>query len=135
MEYEVLKPGYVLLPNLHFYNEEGVYVFVAGDSDPAWRGKPRPTGRYLSTAWIAENFLAEGSLIVGAAISTVSPLKVHFYERDAVAFQVVDSLDGDSARGDYAGPMPGVVRPLLPWTTQFGPNNHEMEAIAEGNEP
>jgi lipopolysaccharide transport system ATP-binding protein len=38
-----------------------------------------------------------------------------------VAFQVIDSLDGDSARGDYAGPFPGVVRPLLQWTTSFEP--------------
>ncbi len=118
MEYEVLKPGHVLVPNYHFFNEEGVYIFVASDHDPAWRRRPRPPGRYLSTAWLPGNFLSEGSLIVGAAISTLDPVTVHFYERDAVAFQVIDSLDGDSARGDYAGPMPGVVRPLLHWTTQ-----------------
>ena len=50
-------------------------------------------------------------------MSTMIPLIKHFYERDAIAFQVVDSLDGDSARGDFAGAMPGVVRPLLRWTT------------------
>jgi lipopolysaccharide transport system ATP-binding protein len=43
---------------------------------------------------------------------------VHVHERDAVAFHVVDNLDGDSARGDYAGPIPGVVRPMLRWTTE-----------------
>jgi len=119
MEFEVLKSGYMLVPNYHFFNEEGVYVFVVHGCDPAWRRKPRPVGRYVSTAWIPGNFLAEGSLIVGVAISTHDPVIVHFYERDAVAFQVIDSLDGDSARGDYTGPMPGVVRPLLRWTTQF----------------
>jgi len=126
MEYEVLKPGHVLVPNYHFFNEEGAYVFVAGDHDPAWRQRSRPIGRYISTAWIPGNFLSEGSLIVGAAISTMDPVTVHCYERDAVAFQVTDSLDGDSARGDYAGPMPGVVRPLLRWTTQFGSNSQEV---------
>ena len=50
-----------------------------------------------------------------------------FYELDAVAFQVIDSLDGDSARGDYAGRMTGVVRPLLQWSTQFSPNGHEKD--------
>ena len=35
-----------------------------------------------------------------------------------MAFQVIDSLDGDTVRGDYAGPFPGVVRPLLEWTTE-----------------
>jgi len=118
MEYEVLTAGHTLTPHLHFYNEEGVYVFAAGDLDPEWRGRPRPVGRYVSTAWIPGNLLSEGTLFVGAAISTMSSLVAHFYEREAVAFQVVDSLDGDSARGDYAGPLPGVVRPMLEWTTR-----------------
>ena len=118
VEYEVLTAGQVLVPNLHFYNEEGVYAFVAGDLDPAWRNRRRPGGRYVSTALIPGNLLAEGTLFVGAAISTIDPVVVHFYERDAVAFQVVDTMDGDSARGDYAGPMPGVVRPMLQWRTR-----------------
>ena len=122
MEFQVLEPGHVLVPNHKFFNEEGVTVFVASDPDPAWRRQPRPAGRYTSTAWIPGNFLAEGSIIVEAALSTFDPEMVHFDERDAVAFQVVDSRDGDSARGDYAGPMPGVVRPILDWTTQFDSN-------------
>jgi lipopolysaccharide transport system ATP-binding protein len=39
----------------------------------------------------------------------------------AIAFQVADSLDGDSARGDYGGVFPGAVRPLLKWTTRYTP--------------
>jgi len=119
MEFDVLKPGFVLVPNFHFFNEEGLYLFVASDHDPQWRRRPRPECRFISTAWIPGNFLSEGTLVLGAAISTMDPVRVHFYERDAVAFHVVDSLDGDSARGDYAGPFPGVVRPLLKWTTQY----------------
>ena len=119
MEYEVLTAEQVLVPNLHFYNEEGVYAFVTGDLDPAWRARRRPRGRYVSTALIPGNLLSEGTLFVGAAISTIDPVVVHFYERDAVAFQVVDTMDGDSARGDYAGPMPGVVRPKLQWRTKL----------------
>ena len=118
MEYEVLTDGRALTPHLHFYNDEGVYAFAAGDLDPEWRGRPRPLGRYLSTAMIPGNLLSEGTLFVGAAISTLSSLTAHFYERDAVAFQVVDTMDGDSARGDYAGQLPGVVRPMLEWTTR-----------------
>ena len=118
IEYEVQRPGHVLVPNLHFHNEEGVYAFVASDLDPAWRGRPRPVGRYISSAIIPGNLLAEGTLFVGAAISTMDPVVVHFYERDVVAFQIIDTMDGDSARGDYGGPMPGIVRPLLEWNTR-----------------
>lgn len=117
MEFEVLKPGHILVPNFHFNNEEGVAVFVSSDQDPDWRRTPRPAGRFTSTAWIPGNFLAEGTIVVSAAVSTMDPVTIHFFERDAVAFQVIDSIDGDSARGDYAGPIPGVVRPLLRWTT------------------
>ncbi len=121
MEFEVLKSGMILVPNYHFFNEEGICIFVANDHDPDWWRKPRPVGHFISTAWIPGNFLSEGTLIVGAAISTMDPVIIHFYESDTIAFQVVDSVDGDSARGDYTGFIPGVVRPLLRWTTRFSP--------------
>jgi lipopolysaccharide transport system ATP-binding protein len=118
VEFEVLEPGHVLVPNLPFHNEEGVCIFHVNDTDPAWKRRPRPKGIYSSTVWVPGNFLSEGTILVGVAVSTINPVTVHFYERDAVAFQVVDSLDGDSARGDYTGTFPGIVRPILNWTTQ-----------------
>jgi homopolymeric O-antigen transport system ATP-binding protein len=121
MEYDVLQPGRVLVPALHFLNEEGIFAFILNDLDPEWRGRARPVGRYISRACLPGNLLAEGVLIVSAAICEHDPVVVHVHEREAVAFQVVDSLDGDSARGDYAGPMPGVVRPLVPWFTEHTP--------------
>ncbi|HYY41819.1 MAG TPA: polysaccharide ABC transporter ATP-binding protein, partial [Pyrinomonadaceae bacterium] len=36
MEFAVLTGGHKLAPNYHFFNEEGVYVFVSGDTDPDW---------------------------------------------------------------------------------------------------
>jgi lipopolysaccharide transport system ATP-binding protein len=130
MEYEVRKPGHLLTPNFHVYNEEGVTVFITNDLDPQWRGRPKPEGIYTSTVWIPGNFLAEGTLIVGAALSTLDRAVVHFFEREAVAFQVIDSLDGDSARGEYAGLYPGVVRPALEWTTAMSPAD-ESRSLTE----
>jgi lipopolysaccharide transport system ATP-binding protein len=123
MEYEVLQPGYVLLPWYEFYNEENVHLFGTGDLDPVWRGRPRPAGRYVSTACIPGNLLAEGTLFVTAALTTMNPFIRQFKERDVVAFQIVDTLEGDSARGDVVGEWGGVVRPLLRWSTQFSSNN------------
>jgi len=104
------------------------------DHDPQWYGRTRDPGHYISTAWIDGNFLAEGTLIVGAAMSTMDPVLVHFHEREAVAFQIVDSLDGGSARGDFAGTIPGVVRPMLKWTTSFDSRqtNAEVWSVREG---
>lgn len=123
MEFEVIEAGHVLVPNYRFINQEGVCVFSASEHDAEWRRRPRPAGRYLSTAWIPGNFLAEGTLIVGAAISTMDTVQVHFFERDVIAFQIIDSHDGNSARGDFAGPMPGLVRPMLNWTSRFTASN------------
>jgi lipopolysaccharide transport system ATP-binding protein len=131
MVYDVLQAGAVLMPNCHFYNEDGVCLFVVHDLDPEWRFTVRPVGRFTSTVWIPGNYLAEGSVFVTVALSTYYPMTVHFFERDVVVFRVVDSLDGDSARGDYAGHMPGVVRPMLSWTTQFEP----APALAPGMSP
>jgi lipopolysaccharide transport system ATP-binding protein len=117
MDYEVLQPGQVLVPNFHLHNEDGTCICIVAEVAGEWRRKPRPVGRYTSAVCFPGNFLAEGMIIVRAALSTHDPIAVHFDERDAVSFTVKDSLDGDAARGDYAGPMPGVVRPLLDWET------------------
>ena len=118
MTFEVLRGGAVLLPFFMFYNEEGLLAFGANDLDPSWRGRPRPEGEYKCAACIPGNLLAEGTLFVGAGITSEGPT-VQFYEGDAVAFHVIDSLDGNSVRGDWAGSMHGVVRPMLQWSTQF----------------
>ncbi len=117
MDYDVVAPGRVLVPNFHFFNEDGVCVFIVHDQSPPWRREHRSVGSYRSSVLIPGNSLAEGTMIVRAAMSTHDPLTVHFNEPDVVAFQIVDSFEGDSARGDYAGPMPGIVRPVLDWTT------------------
>lgn len=128
MEYEVLQAGCRLTPNFHVLNEEGTLVFSASDTNQKRRTESKATGRYRSVAWIPGNLLAEGTFVVSAAVSTMDPVIVHFFERDAVAFQVIDPADGTTARGEFAGPFPGVVRPLLQWDCerlghQNGTNN------------
>jgi lipopolysaccharide transport system ATP-binding protein len=119
MVYDILEPGHVLSPYVSFYNEAGLCLFGATDLDPDWRNKPRPAGRFTSTAWIPGNFLAEGTVLVTAAASSFRPVRLHFIARDAIACHVTDTLEGESARGDWDGNFAGVVRPLLPWTTMF----------------
>jgi lipopolysaccharide transport system ATP-binding protein len=119
LTYDVLRAGKVLVPNVHFYNEQGVCIFVSHDWQSRWRTESRQAGTYTSTMRVPGNFLAEGTIFVTAAISTYLPFEVHLQERDTVAFSVIDSLDGDSMRGDYAGLLPGVVRPNFDWETEF----------------
>lgn len=79
----------------------------------------RLPGKYQVTAWIPENLLAEGSYSVNVAAMEVSGTNtIHFFELDCVAFNITDKMSGDSARGNYTGPFPGIVRPKLVWQSK-----------------
>ena len=119
IEYDVMENGHKLTPNFHFYNQEGICVFVSLDNDPEWYAQHREMGRYRSCVVIPGNFLAEGIMYVSVAITTLSSMFVHFFEREVVSFQVVDQSDGESVRGNYAGNLPGIVRPMLEWQSTF----------------
>ena len=95
-----------------------VIAFIVNDRDPVWYRRPRPVGRYISTAWIPGNFLSEGTMIVGGGIFSEDPWHEHCDVPRAVGFRVVDPGTRDTARGDVTGRWEGVVRPLLRWTTE-----------------
>ena len=119
LTYDVLEAGHVLLPTVEFYNEDGTEVFSTHDTGEEWRRRERPAGRYTSSVVVPGNLLAEGSLIAHVSVMSHFPATIlHARETNAVAFQVIDSQEGDTARGDYVGPMPGVIRPLLRWDTR-----------------
>jgi len=119
MEFDVLKSGHIMLPHFYVHNDEGIVVFKTMDQDPEWESKQRSAGHFISTAWIPGNLLSEGSIIVSCGLTTLAPNIPQFIEHQIVAAQVVDSMDGDSARGNWAGSMSGVVRPKLNWETNY----------------
>lgn len=120
--FDVLRPTtYALYPYITLHNEEEVWLFTSIDTGEEWRGQPRQPGRYCSVAWVPGNILAEGVMTVDVGMRTEIPHIIHFHDHDTVAFQVVDSPDGDTARMDYSGKMRGVMRPYLKWATQFDP--------------
>jgi lipopolysaccharide transport system ATP-binding protein len=124
IKYDVNKPGRIIVLCISCFNEGNVKVIEVVDVDPAWRRRPRPTGRYTTVCWIPGNLLAEGTLFVQVGAFTIDPLTYPFDERETVIFQVVDNSDGDSARGDWGGPMDGAITPLLKWTTDFSPDGN-----------
>lgn len=123
MTFEVIKEGYTLLPHFQLVSEEGVVAFLTLDVDPEWRKKRRPRGTYKSTAWVPGNLLAEGSYFIIAQLLTLEPQTLQqFSEREVASFQVIDRMEGGvAARGDWAKEIPGIVRPLLRWETEYSP--------------
>lgn len=119
MEYDLLDSDLVLMPIFQLRNEQGQNVFTSVDQDPNWKRRPRPAGRYTSTVWIPGNLMAEGMIFPICVLMTANPESVLFNESNSVAFIVVDGQEGDSARGDYTRNIPGIVRPMLEWSTEF----------------
>lgn len=122
LEYDVLQPGYIFLVYYYLVNSDGIWVFQSFENDSPWKEHPRPVGHYSSTCYIPGNFLSEGLMFVSPAIRTLNPDIRRLRVNDAVAFQVLDTLEGNSARLNYIGDIGGAVRPLLKWETQFSPN-------------
>jgi homopolymeric O-antigen transport system ATP-binding protein len=119
MEFEVLEPGKILMPYFQLKNEEGVNVFSTIDQDVQWHTRERLPGRYTSTAWVPGNLLSEGTLYVLAAMRTEHRKYRPFLESDVVAFNVIDTMEGGTVRGNWAGRLIGAVRPMLDWTTEY----------------
>ncbi|MCA9422955.1 MAG: Wzt carbohydrate-binding domain-containing protein, partial [Nitrospira sp.] len=94
IEYELLQPGHELRIYFHVFNEEGIEAFMSIDNDSSWIKKPRPSGRYVSTSVIPGNLLSEGRYFIGPSIGTENPTVRRLRVNDAVAFHVIDSMDG-----------------------------------------
>lgn len=118
--YEVLQEGHLLIPSFHLLSQERIPLFVVQDVSAEWRRKSRKRGIYTSTAWFKPNLFAEGHFIVDVVINTYLPEnRVHFHTDNALCFEILDPMDGTTARGDFKGIIPGVVRPLADWQTDY----------------
>lgn len=120
MTFEVTKSGHTLLPHFYVFTDEGTVLFATLDQDPEWNGKRRPKGIYKSTAWIPGNLLADGRYFVTCCLVARDSGEVQFYEKQIISFLVTDNMGEGTARGDWGGDLDGSIRPLLPWTTEYG---------------
>lgn len=112
IEYAVLKPNLRFRCAALFFTQ-GVVAFAAIEPTEEIR---ESTGTYFSKVTIPSHLLAESEYVVGVSIFSSSGGKMHFVNlKDALVFQVYDSMSGPSARGDYAQNLAGVVRPMLNW--------------------
>ena len=115
MTFEIFQTANLqFVPNYYFYNAEGVCAFVAVE----YVSKLNKVGRYVAVCHIPGGLFNEGAYFVALALSSFeSGVNVHFFERDALSINIVDSLIDTSTRSDWAGAIPGVVRPKLLWET------------------
>jgi lipopolysaccharide transport system ATP-binding protein len=115
MCYEVFEKGHVLWHGYNFHNSDGINIFDSHSVTAELYNLEHPIGKFIATAWIPENLLAEGSILIGCAIFNHIEHKIYFHERNVISITIIDSLDGNSSKGKSPGNFPGIVRPKLNW--------------------
>jgi len=110
--YEVMKEGYLPVPNMHLFNQKGDHVFASSETSS---DQLKEKGIYKTIMWLPGNYLNDGRYIAGIATSTMRPEKIHFYEQEAIIFDVIEDMN--LRNNEYRGPIPGVIRPNLKWDT------------------
>jgi lipopolysaccharide transport system ATP-binding protein len=110
--YEVKSNGYKPVPNIHVFNIKGDHVFVSSEIADERFSKP---GVYKTVMWIPGHLLNDSRYIIGIAASTLMPERIHFYEPEALVFDVLEDMEARD--NDYRSKIPGVIRPKLEWQT------------------
>jgi len=109
MVFRVKQKGFSAFPNLHFFNQEDQYVFVAStsyDSDISLEGI------YKTTFIINANTFNTGIFKVGIAITCYPGTSVQFFVNPAITFEVEES-NVELRRYPYTGILPGEFRPKI----------------------
>jgi lipopolysaccharide transport system ATP-binding protein len=102
-------------PNFHFYNSQGLCVFVTnGDR----RAHLSSDGIYEATCIVPGSLLNNDTYFIDLALTfTHNGIHVSFWQPGALAVVIRDNLDEtiDVERQGYSGVIPGVIRPNLSW--------------------
>lgn len=111
--YRTEKPDLSLRCSIAFM-AQGVCAFVTVPPEETVHKVP---DLYSITVQIPPNLLTETHYSLNITILSSQGVKYRYVkEKDVLTFQVVDMMEGDSARGDYAERLAGVVRPMLQWS-------------------
>lgn len=115
MKYQVLADNLKSVPNFHFYRGDGTCAFVTSEKRRINHSK----GEYVAICKLPKDFLNDGIYFVGLALTSFEKgVEIHFFQKDALLFNVRDSMEGTVGRTGWAGVIPGTVRPQLIWEIQ-----------------
>lgn len=114
--FEILQSGRTVLPEFQLVNAAGEVLFTSIENRTAWGHTPREPGLYTSTGWVEGNTMNEGRYSLNISLSSLAPRNCYLTENEALYFQVIDPLEGDSVRSDYGLVPSGCISPRLHWT-------------------
>jgi lipopolysaccharide transport system ATP-binding protein len=106
-----------LTPSFHVYTQGGILVFPTGTLHvEELAQKLYEPGLHFCSCTIPEAFLNSGVYVVHAFLGRDTDGHAWVHVPEVVSFQVINDGTG---QGTYTGgDWPGILRPLLPWTSQ-----------------
>jgi lipopolysaccharide transport system ATP-binding protein len=113
--FEVFQDGLIVSPGINVHNEEGDHLFTSHHVDYMVNPSKFSSGIYQASVTIPPHFFAEGVIYFSVALMNYDPFTVYQHEEKIISLSIIDSVDGTSARGIYAGYFPGLLRPKLNW--------------------
>lgn len=121
MKYAVLDEEHLPYPNFHFFDKKGECAFVT--SNRTYDGIHCNPNTFVATCHVPAHLLNDGPYYIGFALTFTEPgLHVSFFARDSLCIRITEPIDSEKViarRCGYSGPIPGAVRPDLPWTIQI----------------
>jgi len=120
IEYWNLKQGPQRIAGVHFWNDEGIKLFVSHDlNNREWRDKILPVSLIKSVCKVPSNIFSEGRIFATVEIDTFDGVAIdHVIAQNIVSFKVFDSDQGDSVKANLSH-WGGVVRPVLKWNSEI----------------
>jgi lipopolysaccharide transport system ATP-binding protein len=119
LEHEALEAlAHPLSCQIRVLDASGLLVFVSEEIPEGDADLERVVGSpYVSSCEIPPNLLNEGLYSLSVYVTTPAQGRIHLHEEQAATFRVGDDmLPGSNRQLGYLGPVPGVIRPLLPWS-------------------
>lgn len=111
VEYWNLAADAHLHITLHLYNAEQIIAFTTGDMTQG----PKPTGLYRSVCHIPANLLNSGPHRFVVMVVKDASYAIFTHE-SRVSCNILDVRERE---GTWYGKEPGVVQPVLQWTTEY----------------
>lgn len=115
--FEISEDDLIVSPGLNVHNEFGDHLFSSHHIGQMLEPKILSKGIYTTSVYLPSNFFSEGMIYFSVALMTYSPFNVIQHLEKIISLTVIDRMDGLSARGIYTGFFPGLVRPILRWSS------------------
>jgi hypothetical protein len=107
--FKVKQKGFSSYPNIHFFNQQGQYLFVISTKDDT---KITSVGTYKTTFVIDANTFNVGIFIANIFVTCYPGTDVQVYINPAITFEVEES-NIELRKMPYTGLMPGEFRPQI----------------------